>query len=76
MHKTKYEGHTKDTVTAGEHNNIDSIESGVQGEEHDMQDYVGVCEYVSKTWQQKPLFELQEICNVILKGETKKLFSL
>ena len=63
-------------VTTSKYNTIETLESIVQGEENGMQHDVEVCEYDSNTLQQKTLFELHGIGNVILKDRQKKLFNL
>ena len=58
-------------VTISTDSNIETIESIVQYEGD-----VDICEYDSNTFQQKPLFELHGICNVILKERQKNLYNL
>ena len=44
-----------------------------KGVENDIQGDVDICEYDSNTLQQKPLFELHGIGNLILKGRQKNV---
>ena len=57
----------KDMVIYTEHNNIDNIKKITLSEENDMQEDVDICQYDSKTLQQKQFLEMHRICNVLLK---------
>ena len=59
----------KDMVTASRENNIETIDSILQGEENDVQDDVDIYEYDCNRFQQKTLLELHGNDNVILKGK-------
>ena len=59
-------------VTVSIHNNIETIKVIVQDEENDMHGDFVICEYDSNRFQQKPLFELHEIGNVILIERQKR----
>ena len=63
-------------VNASEHNNVNIIQGIDPSEENGMQDDGDICEYDNSTIQQKPLFELHGISNVILKDRQKKSYTV